>query len=195
MKKRKTIKKLDIKMRRKLVGLFAAVLAVFFVLLTRITYINAVSGEKYKKQVLTQAQQQYDSRVLPFKRGDILDRNGTLLAASNVCQSVHLRYDIINNRWFASKPGHGQFNVNILFYSSESGEKCQYIFWRILKKTRACLKIAFRQMCVTICGRFGSNEGGVVGYVDRMRAKSPAKWGVYLAGMNFQTRSSIIQFI
>lgn len=69
MKKRKTIKKLDIKMRRKLVGLFAAVLAVFFVLLTRITYINAVSGEKYKKQVLTQAQQQYDSRVLPFKRG------------------------------------------------------------------------------------------------------------------------------
>ena len=31
---------------------------------------------------------------------------------------------------------------------------------------RACLKIAFRQMCVTICGRFSPNEGGVVGYVD-----------------------------
>ena len=28
-----------------------------------------------------------------------------------------------------------------------------------------------------------------MGYVDRMRAKSPAKWGVHLAGMNFQTRS------
>ncbi|MCI9535626.1 MAG: GPR endopeptidase [Lachnospiraceae bacterium] len=26
-------------------------------------------------------------------------------------------------------------------------------------------------MCVTICGRFGSNEGGVVGYVDRNKAK------------------------
>ena len=52
-----------------------------------------------------------------------------------------------------------------------------------------CLKIAFRQMRVTICGRFGSNEGGVVGYVDQMRAKSPAKWGVHMSGMNFQIRS------
>ena len=58
-------------------------------------------------------------------------------------------------------------------------------------ETRACLKIAFRQMCVTICGRFDPNEGGVVGYVDRMRAKSPAKWGVHMVGMNFQTRSSM----
>lgn len=97
MKKRKTIKKLDIKMRRKLVGLFAAVLAVFFVLLTRITYINAVSGEKYKKQVLSQAQQQYDSRVLPFKRGDILDRNGTLLAASNKVYNVILDCKAVNS--------------------------------------------------------------------------------------------------
>ena len=56
-------------------------------------------------------------------------------------------------------------------------------------KARACLKIAFRQMCVTICGRFDPNEGGVVGYVDRMRAKYTAKWGVHLAGMNFRTRS------
>ena len=46
-------------------------------------------------------------------------------------------------------------------------------------------------MCVTICGRFDPNEGGVVGYVDRMRAKYTAKWGVHMAGMNFQTRSSV----
>ena len=29
--------------------------------------------------------------------------------------------------------------------------------------TRACLKNAFRQMCVTVCGRFVPNEGGVGG--------------------------------
>ncbi len=57
--------------------------------------------------------------------------------------------------------------------------------------TRVCLQIAFRQMCVTICGRFDPNEGGVVGYVDRMRAKYTAKWGVHLAGMNYQTRSRV----
>ena len=56
------------------------------------------------------------------------------------------------------------------------------------RRFRACLKIAFCQMCVTVCGRFGSNEG--VGYVDRMRAKYTAKWGAQMTGMNFQTRSS-----
>ncbi|WP_341457903.1 DUF6783 domain-containing protein [Hungatella effluvii] len=44
-------------------------------------------------------------------------------------------------------------------------------------------------MCVTLCGRFSPNEGSVVGYVDRMRGKYAAKWGVQMAGMNFQTRS------
>ena len=31
---------------------------------------------------------------------------------------------------------------------------------------RACLKIAFCKLCVTLCGRFGPDEGGVVGYVN-----------------------------
>ena len=53
------------------------------------------------------------------------------------------------------------------------------------------MKIAFRQMCVTVCGRFGPNEGGVVGYVDGMKAKYTAKWGMQMTGMNFQTRSSL----
>ncbi|MFR3118373.1 MAG: DUF6783 domain-containing protein [[Clostridium] symbiosum] len=33
-------------------------------------------------------------------------------------------------------------------------------------RTRACLKIAFCQLCVTLCGRFSPNEGGVVSYAD-----------------------------
>ena len=96
-KKRQPVKKLDIKMRKKLLGLFIAVALTFGGLLTRITYINAVSGEKYKKQVLTQAQQQYDSRVIPFKRGDILDRNGAVLATSNKVYNVIMDCKVINS--------------------------------------------------------------------------------------------------
>ena len=44
-------------------------------------------------------------------------------------------------------------------------------------------------MCVTICGRFCPDEGVVAGYDNRIRVKSPAKWGVQIAGMIFQTRS------
>ena len=56
---------------------------------------------------------------------------------------------------------------------------------------RACLKKAFCKMCVTVCGRFCLNEGGVAGYVNRMKVKYAAKWGVQIAGMIFQTRSSV----
>ena len=55
---------------------------------------------------------------------------------------------------------------------------------------RACLKKAFCKMCVTICGRFCPDEGAVAGYGNRIRAKYTAKWGVQIAGMIFQTRST-----
>ena len=51
------------------------------------------------------------------------------------------------------------------------------------------MKKAFCKMCVTVCGRFFLNEGGVAGYVTRMKVKYAAKWGVQIAGMIFQTRS------
>ena len=60
------------------------------------------------------------------------------------------------------------------------------LFW-----LRACLKKAFCKMCVTICGRFRPDEGAVAGYGNRIRVKYTAKWGVQIAGMIFQTRSSI----
>ena len=56
---------------------------------------------------------------------------------------------------------------------------------------RACLEKAFCKMCVTICGRFCPDEGVVAGYDNRIRAKSPAKWGVQNAGMLFRTRSRV----
>ncbi len=56
---------------------------------------------------------------------------------------------------------------------------------RLSSYPRACLKIAFRQVYDTVCGRFGPNEGGVVGYVNRMRAKYTAKWGRADSGNEF----------
>ena len=54
-------------------------------------------------------------------------------------------------------------------------------------------KYAFCKMCVTICGRFCPDEGVVAGYGNRIRAKHTAKWGVQIAGMIFQTRSSTVK--
>ena len=75
-------------MQRKLVMLFAAIVLAFAFLVGRITYINAASGDKYTKLVLDQ--QQYGSRTIPFKRGDIVDRNGTKIATSERIYNVIL---------------------------------------------------------------------------------------------------------
>ena len=63
-------------MKKKLAVLFSLVLLALVGLVARITYINATSGSKYRKQVLSQAQQKYENQTLPAKRGDIYDRNG-----------------------------------------------------------------------------------------------------------------------
>lgn len=75
-------------MQRKLVMLFAAIVLAFVFLVGRITYINAARGDKYTKLVLDQ--QQYGSRTIPFKRGDIVDRNGTKIATSERIYNVIL---------------------------------------------------------------------------------------------------------
>ncbi|MCI9216295.1 penicillin-binding protein 2 [Lachnospiraceae bacterium 42-17] len=75
-------------MQKKLVMLFVGIILAFAVLVGRITYINASNGERYSKLVLDQ--QQYGSRTIPFKRGDIVDRNGTKLATSTRVYNVIL---------------------------------------------------------------------------------------------------------
>ncbi len=94
---KKPQKKINHTMKGKLVGLFAVVLLALVCLLGRITYINAISGNKYKKQVLTQAQQKYESNILPAKRGDIYDRNGNILATSNKVYNVILDCKAVNS--------------------------------------------------------------------------------------------------
>lgn len=90
-------KTFHIKMQKKLAVLFGIVLTSVVLLSVRITVINATSGTKYKKQVMNQAQQQYESRVLPARRGDIYDRNGNLLASSNKVYTVILDCKAVNS--------------------------------------------------------------------------------------------------
>lgn len=75
-------------MQKKLAVLFILVLLAFVGLTARLIMINKENGEKYKKQVLSQ--QSYDSRIIPFRRGDILDSKGTKLAVSEKVYNVIL---------------------------------------------------------------------------------------------------------
>lgn len=104
-------------MQKKLVMMFMAVVLAFVFLIGRITYISAANGDKYTKIVLNQ--QKYDSRLIPFKRGDIVDRNGTKLATSERVYNVIL-------------------DAVVMLSSDDEKEKAKTI-----KQTKAALKECF----------------------------------------------------
>lgn len=85
---RKPGNRFTIKMQKKLLVLFGIVLAAFAGLSAQLYLITRDNGEEYKKQVLSQ--QEYDSVTIPFKRGEIVDANGTVMAVSNKVYNVIL---------------------------------------------------------------------------------------------------------
>ena len=87
-RKVKNKQKFTIGMKKKLVVLFVLVLLAFVGLGVRLILITKNNGEEYQKQVLSQ--QQYDSTTLPFRRGEILDANNTVLAYSEKVYNVVL---------------------------------------------------------------------------------------------------------
>ena len=79
-KRRKKSQRLQVWMQRKLILFFGGICVLFVFLIGRIVYIETTSGQKYEKIVL--AQQEYSSKVIPYRRGSIEDSKGTALASS-----------------------------------------------------------------------------------------------------------------
>ncbi|MDF2952161.1 MAG: hypothetical protein K0S18_1744, partial [Anaerocolumna sp.] len=76
----KKLKKFTSKMQGKLLLVFCIMILAMGCLIGRIVYLNRTDGDRYAKRVLSQ--QTYTSTVLPYQRGSIVDRKGTVLATS-----------------------------------------------------------------------------------------------------------------
>ena len=68
------------RMRKRLLVLLLMFSMAFVVVVGAIVYYNFVRGDKYSQRVL--AQNNYESITIPFKRGNIYDCNGSILATS-----------------------------------------------------------------------------------------------------------------
>ena len=81
-RKRRQTKILPFYMQEKLIIGFCFFLILFLLLTFALFQIVRNNNEAFNRKVLRQRQTQYGSKVLPAKRGDIMDRNGTILATS-----------------------------------------------------------------------------------------------------------------
>ncbi len=85
-RRRRPVKKINYSMKKKLAVLFSLVLLALVGLVARITYINATSGSKYRKQVLSQAQQKYENQTLPAK--EAISMTGTGISWQPATRSI-----------------------------------------------------------------------------------------------------------
>ncbi len=94
--KRKKPKKFTIRMQKTLIMVMGFVVIAFIILLVRIFLIIENDSDRYTKRML--AQRTYVSNDLLYRRGDIVDRNGTTMAISvKVYDAVISPKDVIED--------------------------------------------------------------------------------------------------
>ena len=148
-RKGKSVLRFTIKMQKKLVVLFFFILLAFVGLSVRLFLINRDNGEEYKKQVLSH--QEYDSAIIPFKRGEILDANGTVLAVSNKVYNVILDTKLLLRKEEYLEPTLSALNR---FFDIDSGTVRAYIashpessYYVMAKRVEYEQKTAFEEFC------------------------------------------------
>lgn len=77
------------------------ILFLFVVIVVRLIMINIGDGQRYEQIVLSQ--QHYDSVTIPYKRGAIIDRNGTPLAYSELVYNLVIDAKLLNNSEYAER--------------------------------------------------------------------------------------------
>lgn len=87
------VKHFNKKMKKKLLFAVGVIMLMLAVTVGHMFYINIAKGDDYGLIVLSQ--QDETSSVIPFKRGDILDRNGNILATSTKVYNLILDPKVI----------------------------------------------------------------------------------------------------
>ena len=112
--------------------LFLMVLLAFAGLSARLILINRDKGESYEKQVLSQ--QQYSSKTIPYKRGEILDSKGTKLAVSEKvydlvldCKQMNAKEEYVEPTIQALSDYFGVDTAEVRDYAKENPSSQYYV--------------------------------------------------------------------
>ena len=170
--KRRKIQTFTWKMKKKLLVLFTLVLVAFVGLGVRLILITKNNGEEYERQVLSQ--QQYDSTTLPFRRGEILDANNTILAYSEKVYNVILDAKLLLRDEDYLEP---TIKALVTHFGLDAGDIRQYIsdhpssqYYILAKKLPYDQISAFQEMITPGSDTYDANIQGVwfeSGYVRK----------------------------
>lgn len=129
VKKHTKSKKFTVMMQKKLLFVFLAIIAFLIGLSVVLLRINLKKNEAYSKAVYDNFT--YDSRVIPARRGDITDRNGTVLAYSTKVYNL-----IIDTKVLLSDETYREPTVNALlkYFVLDKDELNRYIDENAAKK-------------------------------------------------------------
>ena len=165
-------------MRGKLVVFCVFVVIAIIALTAVLIHITTTSEAQYKKQVLSQ--QKYDSTTLPFKRGDILDANGTILAHSEKVYNVILDVVVMTYDEEGLEPTLAAidacFDVDIQKIRSYVEENPNSQYYKIAKLISYEEKVAFESY-VEEQERLG---------IEAAKAKGEKYGGTHIAGIWFE---------
>ncbi len=100
------------KMQFKLTMIFGLIVLAFIGLLVYITSIVVDKGNTYATKVLSQ--ESYDSRTIPYRRGEIRDRNGVLLARSVKVYNLVLDCYMVNGNEIGGKQDYVEPTIRAL---------------------------------------------------------------------------------
>lgn len=133
-KKRKKSMAFNDYMKKRLKFAFVAFLSVFVVLVISLVLINVKSGKEYEQVVL--AQQGSKSSPIAYRRGDILDSNGTTLATTKKVYNL-----ILEPKNILDKEDYKEVTVAALkkYFGLSDGEITDYLanadsYYEIAKK-------------------------------------------------------------
>lgn len=144
--------KANVKFTRKMQGallfVFCVVFALILGLCARLVWLHANEGENYGKKLLAQHSLGTNTN-LPYRRGDILDRNGAVLARSTKVFNVIFDPSIINMDENYAEP---TINALVQIYGLDANElrsilveKSTSAYIRLLRQQSLESKLAFEE--------------------------------------------------
>lgn len=145
VKKQKKDKKFTVMMQKKLLFVFLAVIVFLIALSVVLFRINYKKNEDYSKAVYDNFT--YDSRTIPARRGDITDRNGTVLAYSTKVYNL-----IIDTKVLLSDATYREPTVNAIlkYFDIDEAELNSYIDENAAKKANGENPSSYKRLLTSL---------------------------------------------